>query len=221
MRDRSGVATADDFETNRYIRFLHGVNRLVSRVWHHVEVQGEFRVPRRGPAVILSNHISGLDPLLIQSVVNRPIVWMMAKEYYEIAALKWVFDSIRAIPVSRDGKDSTALRAALRTLEHGHLLGIFPEGKIETKRQLLPFQTGAAMIALRGRAPVVPVFQSGTTFGRSMLGAILVPQQVRVRFGPSIDLAGQFGRTRDLAAPTAVLEGAMTTLATAHRGEHL
>jgi 1-acyl-sn-glycerol-3-phosphate acyltransferase len=210
MRERDG------FETDRYIRFLHGVNRLLSRVYHHVEVEGEARLPRSGPAIVLSNHISGLDPLLIQSVVHRPIVWMMAREYYEIAALRWIFESIRAIPVSRDGKDSSALRAALRTLDDGHLLGIFPEGRIETRRELLPFQTGAAMIALRGRAPVVPVYQMGTTFGRSMGMAFAVPQQVRMRFGPAIDLAGQFGRTRELERPTSVLEGAMQVLAREH-----
>ncbi len=203
---------SDDFETSRKVRLLHAVNRALSRIYHRVEVEGVVRVPRAGPAIIISNHISGLDPLLVQSVVNRPIVWMMAKEYFEIGALRWLWDAIRIIPVSRDGKDSSALRSALRTLEAGRVLGIFPEGRIETTRSLLPLETGATMIALRSRAPVIPVYQTGTTFGQSMVGAVLIPQQVRLRFGPAIELASRYGKTRDMDAPTQELFDAMQRL---------
>ncbi len=196
------------------MRVLHAVNRLLCRGYHHVNVAGgPLRVPRVGPMMIVSNHISGLDPLLIQSVIARPIVWMMAREYYQIAALKWVFESIRAIPVSRDGKDSTALRAALRALDNGCLLGLFPEGKISLTPEVQPFQTGAAMIALRSGVPVLPVYQTGTPRGQEIIEAVLLPQQVAIRFGRPIDLKAEFGRSKDLQPPSDRLHDAVRALA--------
>lgn len=202
-------------EQVRRVRMLHALNRMVCRGYHHVTVQGMPRVPRSGPMMIVGNHISGLDPLLIQSVIARPIVWMMAREYYQIRALKWLFDSIEAIPVSRDGKDSTALRAALRALANGRLLGVFPEGRISTTGEILPLQTGAAMIALRAGVQVQPVYQTGTPRGQEILEAIALPQHVTMRFGDPIDLPTEFGRTRDLDAPTARLHQTLRTLADA------
>ncbi len=206
------MASPDGFETSCKIRLLHAVNRAFSRVYHHVDVEGELRLPRSGPAILVSNHISSLDPLLVQSVVHRPIVWMMAKEYFEIRALQWLWDAIRIIPVSRDGKDSSALRAALRALDAGRVLGMFPEGRIAKQRQLLPFETGAALIALRSGAPVTPIYQFGTTFRRPMVRAVLAPQQVKMRVGEPINLSSRFGKTRDLGAPTQTLFDAISRL---------
>jgi 1-acyl-sn-glycerol-3-phosphate acyltransferase len=152
----------------------------------------------------------------VQGVVHRPIVWMMAREYYELPVLGRVFRAIEAIPVSRDGKDSGALRAALRALDAGRILGVFPEGRIATTRgKLLPFETGAAMIAIRAGATVYPVHQRGTTFGQSMTAAVLRRQEVTLTFGPGIELASEFGRTKQLEAPTARLREAVQSLADA------
>ena len=202
----------DLFETSAKIRMLHGINRVFSRMYHRVDVEGDVRVPRSGPVVILSNHISSLDPLLIQSVVQRPIVWMVAKEYFDIAPLGWLFNSIRSIPVSRDGRDSTALRAALRALSAGRVLGVFPEGRIARQREMLPLQTGAAMLALRSVATVVPVYQFGTSFGQSMLRALLAPQHVRVCFGAPIPLTKVHGKSRTPEDVTAEITTALANL---------
>src|SRR5436190_238239 len=84
---------------------------------------------------------AALDALLIQSVCPRLITWMMAKEYYAVPGIGWVFRTVGAIPVERSGRDLAATRAAMRALEENAVLGIFPEGRIETDRELLPFQT--------------------------------------------------------------------------------
>ena len=202
----------DDFETARHIRFLHGINRAYARIFHHVVVTGQQQVPKTGPAIILSNHISGLDPMMIQSALHRPVIWMMAREYYEIGPMRKIFQALNAIPVTRDGKDSTALRSALRALDAGRLLGVFPEGKIAINKRLLPFQTGVAMIALRAKVPILPLHLTGTTRGKSMARAFVFPQQVRLRFGTPIDLSQHFKRNVDLAQPTAMLQNAVDDL---------
>lgn len=207
--------TADDFETNRTVRLMHAVNRLIARAYHRVDVLAPHQLPASGRAIIVSNHTAPLDPLLIQSVVQRPIVWMMAKEYFDVVpGLRRALEHISVIPVSRDGKDSGALRSALRALSHGRILGIFAEGRIETTDALLPLQTGAALLALRSGATVHPVYLTGTTRGKTMLQALLQPQSMRMRFGAPISLGERFDRHADLEAPTLVLSDALATLKT-------
>ena len=126
--------------------------------------------------------------MLLQAVIPRPIVWMMAREYYELKALRWVYEAIDAIPVDRNGRDSAATRAALRALAAGRVLGIFPEGKLETSRELLPFQTGVAMMAIRTGTPVFPAYLEGSNRGMEMLEAFVNPNDVRIAFGPKVEL---------------------------------
>ena len=195
------------------IRLMHAANRLLCRAYHHVDVRGPFVQPHDGPLVIVCNHFSSIDPLTIQSLIYRPIVWMVAREYTIGPGLDWLFRTLRAIPVSRDGKDSTALRAAMRALSDGHILGIFPEGRFTNTDEVLPFETGAAMIALRAGVPVLPIGQNGTARGQSMVGAVVVPQQVRMNIGAIIDLKSRFGKTKDFDAPTKLIESAVRELA--------
>lgn len=195
------------------IRVMHAVNRLLCRAYHHVDVRGPLNQPHTGPLVIICNHFSSIDPLVIQAVVYRPIVWMVAREYTVGPGLEWLFKTLRAIPVSRDGKDSTALRAAMRALSDGDILGIFPEGRFTNTDEVLPFETGAAMIAMRAGVPVLPIGQNGSARGMSMAGAVVFPQEVRMNVGEPIDLNARFGKTRDFSAPTALLEKAVRDLA--------
>lgn len=193
------------------IKVLHAANRLLCRAYHHVNVHGTIAQPQ-GPLVIVCNHFSSIDPMVIQSVIYRPIVWMVAREY-TVGAGDWLFKTLRAIPVSRDGKDSTALRAALRALANGDILGIFPEGRFTNTDEVLPFETGAAMIAMRAGAAVLPIGQNGTARGQSMAAAVVIPQQVEMHVGEPIDLNKQFGKTREFEKPTEVLEQAVRRLA--------
>ena len=167
-------------------RILHACDRVFARIYHRLDVLTPCRLPRTGPAILVCNHTSPLDPLLIQSVCPRPIVWMMAKEYYDLPVLNWVYRQVQAIPVARSGRDMAATRQAMSALKHGRILGVFPEGKIELTRQLLPFQTGIALIAAREDAEIFPAFLDGTQRGKSMIQAVLCPQHARIAFGPGL-----------------------------------
>ena len=178
-----------DFERRWRVRLLYAGNVLVSRVYHRVEVLRPPRLPQRGPAILVCNHVSALDPLLIQSVCRRVVTWMMASEYYDAPGIGWVFRTVEAIPVDRSGRDLTATRAALRALAAGRIVGIFPEGRIETDHELLPFQTGVALMAIKTRVPVYPAYLDGTQRGKEMVPALLIPNQARLAFGPAVEFA--------------------------------
>jgi 1-acyl-sn-glycerol-3-phosphate acyltransferase len=192
-RARNGSAdsippyTSDRPEDRLSIRLLQAFDVCFARIYHRVNVVSPQRLPKHGPAILICNHVSGLDPMLIQSVCPRLIVWMMAREYYDIPVLRWVFKTVEAIPVDRGGRDLAATRAALRALEAGRILGVFPEGRIETSRELLPFQTGVALMAQKAGVPVYPAYLDGTQRGKEMIQAFLYPNCASLAFGPRIE----------------------------------
>jgi 1-acyl-sn-glycerol-3-phosphate acyltransferase len=179
----SGVASRGDLLA---LSALLGVNRLFARVYHRLTIENACPLPRSGPAILICNHIAGLDPILLQASTRRLITWMMAREYFEIPILCRAFTKLGYIPVSRDGKDASALKAALRTLGRGRVLGLFPEGRIATGRDLLPFQPGVALLARRTGAPVYPAYLSGNHRSPHVARSYLRPAEATVRFGPRI-----------------------------------
>jgi 1-acyl-sn-glycerol-3-phosphate acyltransferase len=163
-------------------------NEFLTRLFHECVVVAPPQLPARGPAILVSNHTAGLDPLLLQSACERLIIWMMAAEYYHMPVLRPLFRALRMIPVQRSGRVMAAMRAALRELEQGRIVGIFPEGAIATDRRLLPFQTGVALLAFKSGAPVYPAYIDGTQRGRDMLPSLLRPCSAIVAFGPEVPL---------------------------------
>jgi 1-acyl-sn-glycerol-3-phosphate acyltransferase len=206
-RDRS-LAPEDRWTA----RTLRVANAILARVYHRTIVRSPHHLPRRGPGILVCNHISGLDPVLVQSVCPRLVVWMMAREYYEIRGLKWLFRTVEAIPVDRSGRDMTATRSALRALADGRILGIFPEGRIETSRDLLPFQTGVAMMAIKTGVPVYPAYMEGTQRGMDMIPAFLTPQEVTLSFGPAVEFDRGGTSHVELEAATELIQGAVWRL---------
>jgi 1-acyl-sn-glycerol-3-phosphate acyltransferase len=173
-------------EQRKAVRRLMTANEGFCQIYHHVDLIGRCTLPATGPAILVSNHVSGLDPLLIQSVCPRMIVWMMAREYYDVRPLAWIFRTVEAIPVDRSGRDLAATRAAMRALEVGRILGVFPEGRIETSPELLEFQTGVALLAIKTGVDVYPAYLDGTQRGKEMVPAFMLPNRARLIFGPRI-----------------------------------
>lgn len=196
------------------IGFLRAVDVLYSRLFHNVTVLSPARLPRRGPGILVSNHTSGLDPVLIQAVCNRLIVWMMAKEYYDIKPLSPIYRAVEAIAVERTGRDLMATRAALRALADGRILGIFPEGKIETSDKLLPFQTGVALMAIKTAVPVYPCYLTGSQRLKEMPEAFTRRQRAILCFGPAIELNRNSTSKEDLEAETLKIRDAVAALKT-------
>ena len=174
-------------ENRLAVCLLGWTNLAFTRLFHDVTVRRPPQLPRIGPAILVCNHVSGLDPLFIQSCCPRLVIWMMAREYYDVKPLGFVFRAIEAIPVERSGRDLHATRSALRALHDGKILGIFPEGRIETTREMLPFQTGVALMAIKANVPVYPAYIDGTQRGKEMKEAFSRPRKAIVAFGPPVE----------------------------------
>ena len=195
------------------IRALHGLNVLFVKGYHRLRVLTPCKLPLSGAGILVCNHTSGLDPLLIQSTTPRVITWMMAKEFYDLPALNWAFKLLRAIPVSRSGRDTSPTRAAIRTLHEGGLLGVFPEGRIERERALMPFQTGVALMAIKTGVPVYPAYLDGTqrTY-RSMAAAFANANNATLTYGPPIVFDRSSTDKDALVAATATIQSAVQAL---------
>jgi 1-acyl-sn-glycerol-3-phosphate acyltransferase len=112
--------------------------------------------------ILVGNHICGLDPLLIQAAVNRPLCFMMAREYYEkMGYVRWGFDMVGVIPVNPGGANRYAVSEAIRVVEQGNALCLFPEGGANPPIPLHRILPGAAMIARETGAPIIPFRVSG------------------------------------------------------------
>lgn len=194
-------------------RLLKNAGRIYAQAFHRLDVLSPPQLPTTGAAILICNHTSGIDPALIQAPCKRLIVWMMAKEYYD-TPLRRGFEMLAAIPVDRGSRDLAPTRAALRALECGRIVGIFPEGKIETSRDLLPFHTGVAMMARRAKVDVYPAFLDGSQRGTTMKQSFTQAQHATVRFGGKIDLdLGASGsRKSDMAETTARIRAAVEIL---------
>ncbi len=174
---------------------LYAINYAVNRLLWRTSVRG--RLPPLGAAgaVIVCNHRCPLDPSFIALTGPRVIHWMVAREYCEYPPFRGFLGTCGAIPVNRGGTDTSAAKAAIRLLEEGELVGIFPEGRLNTTgRTLLPGRRGAAMIALKARATVIPCHIEGAPYDGTTLGPLLMPARVRLTIGPPLDLSPFFGR---------------------------
>lgn len=194
-------------------RLLWETNRLYCKRVHRFCWSGDDPLPRNGPAILVSNHQSSVDPFILAASTHRILSFLIAAEYYAIPGLRWFFRWMHCIPVQRDGADAASARKALKALKQGRLLCIFPEGGIE--RGLNQAKPGVGYLAWRSKAPVFPACVSGTPRGGSVWKALVTPSRSRVRFGGPLTFPEREGgeRTREsLSAWTAEILHAVDRL---------
>ena len=161
---------------------------------YRVRANGYENIPAEGPAVIVSNHVSFVDPLIVMAESRRPIRFVMDHRIFATPVLSFVFRSARAIPIAPAREDAQMLERAYdevaAALEAGELVGIFPEGGITRTGELNAFKSGVARIVARTPVPVIPVALSGLwgSFFSRKGGAAMTRPFRRLPFSP-VDLA--------------------------------
>ncbi len=133
---------------SRTYRVVMAVATPIVRWWGRLEVEGGSLVTRPGPVLLISNHDSAWDPLVIGVAVPHRQVRALAKSsLWSNRLLAWVLDHMGQIPIERGRADLAALSAAVDQLEQGHCVGVFPEGTVSRGRALRPL-SGAGRLAL-------------------------------------------------------------------------
>jgi len=138
------------------------LSRLVLAIFGRCRYIDPDNVPKTGAVIIAPNHVSYLDPPTAGSGYRRVTHFMAKQELFKIPVLGWLIKAVGSFPVKQHSADRNALRTALELLSKGEVVCIFPEGTRSLDGKLLPAQAGIGMIALKSRAPVVPVALIGT-----------------------------------------------------------
>ena len=175
--------------------------RLFFRPW----AEGAENVPREGPAILASNHLSFSDHFFAPLPLPRKVVFLAKSEYFTGRGIKGLlskafFSGVGQIPVDRAGGEASerALRTGLRVLAAGHVLGIYPEGTRTPDGRLYRGKTGVARLALEARAPVIPTAMIGG-FEFQPPGKLAPRLAVRpgVRFGKPLEFSRYYGLEQD------------------------
>jgi 1-acyl-sn-glycerol-3-phosphate acyltransferase len=165
------------------MRFISWV--IVSTLYR-IRLRGIEHVPDEGAALIVCNHVSFMDALLVLGSVRRPIRFVMYYRIFNIPLLSFLFRHAKAIPIAGAKEDPVVMQAAFeeidRALENGELVGIFPEGQITRDGEINPFRGGVEKILERRPVPVVPMALRGmwgSLFSRrdSALGRMRLPRR--------------------------------------------
>lgn len=201
---------------NRFLTAaFKAVTRLIARTYVRLSVEGLENVPDEGACIIITNHISGLDPFVIGIPMHRTIYCLAKVELYQNALLTWILNNLGFIPLDRDSTDTSAMRIVLKVLKEGHPLGISPEGTRSPDGEMLPFTHGATKLALHARVPILPVAVHGTrelmppgTYG-------FKSGRAYIKIGELFDLSDAYGKPITpelLEAHTPILEAKVSEL---------
>ena len=154
------------------------------RTVYRLEVVGAERIPATGPAVVVGNHDSVLDGIVLGAAIERDLRFLGKAELWRFRPLAWALDGVGAIRIERGRGDHEALARAREALEAGQLVAIFPQGAVRGDRR---WRRGAARLALATGAPIVPVRLVGTA--RALSRRSIGFPRLRVVIGEPISVA--------------------------------
>jgi 1-acyl-sn-glycerol-3-phosphate acyltransferase len=181
-----GILNAEADWGGSSVNWLDGWTRLICRYIQRLPEQ-KIALPETGPAIVVANHVSGVDPLLLISASKRPLRFLIAREEYERPIVRWVFKKAGCIPVDRTGRPEQALRQALRALQQGEIIALFPHGKIhldsDPPRKI---KGGVGRLASWSSAPVFPVRIDGVSAQGKVFTAPFVPSRVQLTMSPAL-----------------------------------
>jgi len=134
-----------------------GFARLLTKFIWSLRVYGRENVPKQGPLIVAANHIHWMDPVALAIAIPRTVRFMAKQELFKNPAFGCFVRSLGAFPVKRGEPDRSAIRTSLEVLRDGGVLGLFPEGTRSRTGDLKEAEPGVAVLAVRGKAPVLPV----------------------------------------------------------------
>lgn len=144
------------------VRFLAW---MLIHTLHRVKTVDADRIPESGPAILVCNHVSYVDAIVIGAASPRPIRFVMDHRIFKMPVLGWIFRTVKAIPIAPAKEDPWLMEKAYvdiaQALHEGDLVCIFPEGRLTTTGEMSEFRGGVAKIVERSKVPVIPMALRG------------------------------------------------------------
>lgn len=180
LRETYGGDLLLALECRLSLAYLRLVHRIRFEGFDEIPELARLAAPGGGGLLVVANHTCGLDPVILQMPLRRRIRWMMWTGQMG-RGLGWLWRHLSVLPVSQDGHDLATLRESLRALQRGEVIGVFPEGGVERPPgQVIPFQPGLGLLAVRSAAPILLCFIDGTPAPK-VFGAFFAASRSRVR----------------------------------------
>lgn len=140
--------------------------QAIARIWTTLQFELKTydikNVPKTGGVMLVCNHQSNLDPIVVAVHLRRPVSYMAKKELFDKPGLGWLCRALNGFPVERGTADIAALRQAIRRLEEGYALNLYPEGTRTQDGQIGTLQKGISLILRKSDCPVIPVAIDGS-----------------------------------------------------------
>ncbi|MBC8078962.1 MAG: 1-acyl-sn-glycerol-3-phosphate acyltransferase [Gorillibacterium sp.] len=191
----------------RFYRFTRALLRVLYRLFFRLEAKGKENVPDFGPVVLCANHVSYFDPIAVGIPLKRKVHFMAKEELFSNTFLRKLLLLLGAFPVKRGGISKESIRHSIELLRNGNVMGIYPEGT--TKGENGMGKKGAAMLALRSKAVVIPV---------AVVGSFKLFKKVHIQYGPPVDIR-EFadGGSENLEAATEKIMDVIREMVTSHK----
>jgi len=203
----TGTLTILYFLPDYFVRFILW---LLTHTVYRIKIVGAENMPLKGPALLVSNHVSFVDAFMVGGALPRLVRFMLHREYYDLKGLSWFFRLMHAIPVSASNRREIvqSLKHARNELDKGHVVCIFAEGSITRVGHLLPLKRGFEKIVEGTRVPIIPVhldqlwgsifsFKDGRFFWKRPQNIF---RPVTVSFGPPLPSGATVAEVRSAIA---------------------
>ena len=138
-------------------KILTPLGKLLTKIVYNVKFEGVENFPKEGGYIFASNHVVAVDPVYISTRVPQPVHFMGKQEAFSKAFGRWFLTNFNSFPVNRGVGDRSAIDYAIKLINDGRVLGIFPEGTREKDRKLGRPKSGIALIAKETKADILPV----------------------------------------------------------------
>jgi 1-acyl-sn-glycerol-3-phosphate acyltransferase len=177
-------------------RVVRVIVHAVCRLYWRVTVHGEAAVPASGAVILAPVHRNFMDFLVVTEVTRRKVFYMAKDDLWDNRLLGAFVESMGAFPVNREGTDRLALDRAQAVLERGDALVLFPEGTRRSGPAVTDLHEGAAFLAARTGAPVVPIGIGGSSRILPTGARLPRPAKVHLEVGEAIEAPARSARGR-------------------------
>ncbi|MBL7081767.1 MAG: 1-acyl-sn-glycerol-3-phosphate acyltransferase [Candidatus Omnitrophica bacterium] len=171
---------------------LYKITRLIAilffKIIFRIEVRGRQHIPQKGEFILAGNHTSYLDPVALAVACPRQLNFMARDDLFKLPIFGWFIRRVGAFPIKRDSIDIAHIREALRRLNKGAGLVIFPEGGRSSNGLLKKIEYGAGFLAVKSNASIIPAYLFGTEQALPINAHFIRPVKIKVYFGQKIEI---------------------------------
>lgn len=157
-------------------------------VWLKYQARGLENLPKSGGGLVLVNHQSFLDPTLVGLPLQRPVSYLARDSLFRVPVIGWVLRNTYVMAINRDAASTASIRMALKRMNDGFLVGLFPEGTRSADGKVGDFKPGFISLIRRAQVPVYPVGIAGAYEAMPRGGLRLWAQRVRVVYGEPLSV---------------------------------